>query len=271
MVPWQDGPGGPHFRPGSSAPRHRVRVVAFVTLLIVGLCGLGIAAVGAAHQLLPRRFTVRQQQQIATWEMTSRWRRLAAGKIFPSTVSYSIPDSAFIPGSRFSLGAGLKLSARRATISSSTSCAASLSVTAARILARHGCAAVLRATYVDASGSLVATVGVAVLPDSAAARAAVSALGHRASAEPLRALRATGTLAAGFRDPQRQLSRVAVAGPYLVLSTAGFTDGRSQVKVASDPYLDHELTSLADGLSASASSLLGKQPPLPTCPGAPGC
>jgi hypothetical protein len=239
--------------------------VAFVTLLIAGLCGLGVAAVGAAHQLLPRQFTAVQQRQIATWEMTRRWRALSAGKIFPVAVSYQLAGAAF-----YGLQ-GLKLSARRVIIASSTTCTSSMSAAAAKILAHDGCAAVLRATYVDASGSLVATVGVAVLPDSGAARAVVSALRHDASAEPLRALKATGTLADKFRDPQRQLSRVADAGPYVVFSTAGFADGRRQVKISSDYYLDHELTSLAVGLSKSASSVLGSQPPLPTCPGAPGC
>jgi hypothetical protein len=238
--------------------------VAFVTLLVAGLCGLGVAAVGAAHELLPRQFTAAQQREIMTWEMTRRWRALPAGKIFPATVSYPLAASVFY-GEH-----SLRLSARRVVIGTSTSCTASLSTTAARILARHGCAALLRATYVDASGSLVATVGVAVLPDTGAARAVVSALGE-GSGEPLRALKADGTLAEEFRDPQRQLSRVAQAGPYVVFSTAGFTDGRPRVKISSDYYLDRELASLAAGLSKSASTVLGSQPPLPTCPGAPGC
>jgi hypothetical protein len=242
-----------------------MRVLAFVTLLIAGMCGLGVAAVGAAHQLLPRQFTPAQRQKIATWEMTRRWRALPAGKIFPVAVSYQLAGSAFY-GQH-----GVELSARRVSIDTSTSCAASLSTTASKVLTHHGCAAVLRATYVDASGSLVATVGVAVLPDSGAAQAVLKILGHHASAEPLRALKAPGTLAGKFRDPQRQLSKVAQAGPYVVFSTAGFADGRPRVKVSSDFYLDHELTSLAAGLSKSASSVLGSQPPLPACPGAPGC
>jgi hypothetical protein len=239
--------------------------VAFVTLLIAALCGLGVAAVGAAHQLLPRQFTAAQRQRIETWEMTRRWRALPAGKIFPAAVSYQLPSSAFYGQP------GLKLSAHRLTIDTSANCKGSLSVTAARILAHHGCAAVLRATYVDASGSLVATVGVAVLPDSSAAQAVVSALGNGSAAEPLRALKVAGTLADEFRDPERQVSRVAAAGPYVVFSTAGFTDGRPREKISTDAYLDHELTSLTAGLSKSASSVLGSQPPPPTCPGAPGC
>ena len=41
--------------------------------------------------------------------------------------------------------------------------------TAARVLAAYGCTTILRATYADATGSMLVTVGVAVLPSSAAA------------------------------------------------------------------------------------------------------
>jgi hypothetical protein len=246
-------------------PRRRLRQVIFGTLLLAGLCGLGIAAVGTAHQLEPRRFTPAQQRKIEAWEMTRRWRAQTAGEIFPAAVSYRLP------GQVFDTGGGLTLSASRLTIATSTSCTGSLSKTAARILASHGCAAVLRATYLDATGSLVATVGVAVLPDSGAALAAARDLGADPSAEPLRALPVGRTLASAFRNPQRQLSKVSAAGPYVIFSTAGFTDGRGRVGISADGYLNDELTSLATGLSASASSILGRQPPVPACPGAPGC
>lgn len=246
-------------------PRRRAVQVAVTVVLVAGLCGLGIAAVGAAHQLLPRRFTAAQQRQIAAWEVARRWFAYPAGKIFPATVSYKVPGSAFLSTR------GLALDARRLSIAKSTECSAtSVSTAAARVLRHYGCKAVLRATYVDASGSLVATVGVAVLPDSVAAQAAASRLG-RPSAEPLSSLQVAHSPAAAFGDPQRQLSRVTAAGPYVILSTAGFSDGRRRVDIASDGYLDAELKGLAAGLSASAGSVLGSQPPPPTCPGSPGC
>ena len=40
----------------------------------------------------------------------------------------------------------------------------------------HGCRTVLRATYTDPSGSLTVTVGIVVLPSTAAAQSAVSDL-----------------------------------------------------------------------------------------------
>jgi hypothetical protein len=252
--------------PQPRRPRRRAAKTAVAVLLVAGLCGLGVAAVGAAHQLLPRQFTAAQQRQITAWEIARRWFAYPAGKIFPATVSYRVPAGAL--GSSHSLA----LDARRLSIATLTKCApTSLSATATRILRRYGCEAVLRATYVDASGSLVATVGVAVLPDSDAAREVVTKLGHRPSAEPLTSLQVARSPAAGFGDPERQLSRVTATGPYVILSTGGFADGRRRVDIATDPYLDAELTSLAVGLSGSAGSVLGRQPPPPTCPGSPGC
>jgi hypothetical protein len=242
-----------------------VAFTAVAVLLVAGLCGLGVAAVGAAHQLLPRQFTAAQQRKIEAWEISRRWFVFPAGKIFPATVTYKVSGRALHSAD------GLALAAHRLTIATSTTCGPAVSPVAARILRRHGCKAVLRATYVDASGSLVATVGVAVLPDNDAATAVVSQLGHRPSAEPLSSMPVARTLAASFGDPQRQLSKVTAAGPYVILSTAGFADGRKRVVITSDAYLDDELASLAAGLSASASSILGSQPPPPTCPGSPGC
>jgi len=254
--------------PTKSPPRSGRRLAAFGTLLAVGLGGLAVSAVGIAHQLLPRQFTVAQQRQIVTWEMQRRWRALPAGRIFPAAVWYQLP------GTAVDSGQGLALQARRLGISSQTRCAAALTGPAARILAQHHCSAVLRATYVDSSGSLVATVAVAVLPDSAMARAALGELtrsAHPAALMLVRAMRIPRTAAARFGDQQRQLSDDTSAGPYVILATAGFADGRRRVHIASDYYLDQELSSLASGLSRSAVAILGVLPAAPTCPGAPGC
>jgi len=79
-----------------------------------------------------------------------------------------------------------------------------------------------------------------------------------------------GTPAAGFVDSARQLSSGVAAGPYVILSTAGFTDDRGE-RISSDTYVSGEMDSLANGLIASVQNILGRQPPEPTCPGAPGC
>ena len=142
-----------------------------ITLLAIGLCGLAVGAAGAVRQVLPREFSVAQQQQIQNWEMTRRWRAQQAGQIFPATLPYRVPGS-YLNGSD-----SLALTARRLGIATPSSCGTAVSKSAAAVLAAGRCAAVLRATYLDASESMVATVGVAALSNRAAAMAAVAKLG----------------------------------------------------------------------------------------------
>ncbi len=238
----------------------------FVLVLTVGLGGLAAAAVGIAHQLLPRRFTVAQQRQITNWEMERRWRALEAGKIFPVTVPYTVSGAA-LNGS-----ASLTLQARRLGISPAEGCSQAVSAAAAEVLDRGGCETVLRATYVDSSGSMVATIAVAVLPAGAASKSVAAGVSSTTDGAGgwVQTFPVPGTPAAGFGDQERQLSDVAAAGPYVILSTAGFTDDRLD-QVKADDYVRAEMNSLATGLVKSARLVLGRQPPPPVCPGAPGC
>ncbi len=261
-----DGPAQPHRHEQPSPPR-RGRAALFGLLLAAGLCGLAVSAFGIAHQLLPRQFTVAQQRQIMTWQMTRRWRAVSAGQIFPQTVRYELP------GYALDAGQGLVLDAHRLGIGSRTRCVTGVTARAARILVADGCSAVLRATYVDSSGSLVATVAIAVLPDAAAARRATSELSGAPGRYPalVRALRIASTAAGGFGDAQRQLSRASFGGPYVIMSTVGFADARHKVRVVADQYVEQEMLSLARGLSGSADAVLGRPLAMPACPGTPGC
>jgi hypothetical protein len=146
---------------------------------------------------------------------------------------------------------------------------------AQQLLTEHGCTAAMRATYVDASGSLVATVAVAVLPTVAAQSLVVRDLTPRpqAAISPslVRALTVPDSPAAAFGDPQRQITAATGVGPYVILSTAGFADGRHHVRLFGDQYLDSEITSFTTGLIDAAERWLRKQPPPVVCPAAPGC
>jgi hypothetical protein len=237
------------------------------TALLAGLAGLAVAALGIAHNLLPRQFTVAQRRQIMAWELDRRWRSLPAGAIFPAKVSYTVP------GVDLNSNSNLQLQARLLTIGPTTGCVAAVTGSAAEVLSKHGCTAAMRATYVDSSGALVATLMVAVLPSTVAQQAVTQELTGSAAISPtlVRTLRVPGTPAAGFGNVQRQLTQAAGAGPYLILSTAGFADGRHRVRLSGDPYLGTEMSSLASGLVASAESVLGKPLPPVACPGAPGC
>ena len=240
--------------------------MAFAALL-AGLAGLAVSAVGIAHNLLPRQFTAAQRRQIAAWELERRWRSEPAGAIFPHSVSYTVP------GIDLNSTSSLTLQARLLSISPTTVCAAAVTGTAGLLLSKYGCTAAMRATYVDASGALVATLAVAVLPDTAAQHAVVQDLTGSGATSPVlvHTLRVADTSAAGFGDAQRQLTQAVGDGPYVILSTAGFADGRRHVRLSGDPYLGTEMSSLATGLVDSVARVLGKPLPPVVCPGAPGC
>jgi hypothetical protein len=108
-------------------------------------------------------------------------------------------------------------------------CRAAFDPGLARLLSAHPCGPVLRAGYTDATRTLVATVGVAVLgssPEEQRDLSAATADRH----DDLRphALPFPGTAASAFSDPQRVTFQVfASAGePFLAFAVVGFADGR---------------------------------------------
>jgi hypothetical protein len=224
-----------------------------------------LAAGAAAIQFLPRHFSQAQRQQIMAWEIGKRWRSWPAGRIFPPAIGYQLPASAFGGGSP------LALRAVRVGIARQASCRRATARPASRVLARRGCLAILRATYQDSTQTLAVTVGVAVLPSSAA-RAAAAAL-HRdgASQAWLRAVSFRRTTTAHFAGPGHKVGWAGAAGPYLVLATVGYADGRPWLSQGHDTYTEAEMNSLAAGVGEWVASRLGAPPPVPHCPGSPGC
>ena len=260
-------PGGTSPAPPGSgyAPGQR-RPWLIMAALLLGLAGLTASAAGVVVQLLPRRFSAVQAEQLSTWEMLRRWRAWPAGQIFPRTLGYNLP------GYELSGGRGLHLTARRVGIARMAHCASAVDAPAAKILTGQGCQVVLRATYVDATRSLVTTVGVAVMPSPAAAASAATALsvgsGVRPGVVPVPFPR---TIAALFGEQERQLTVATSDGPYLVLSAAGFADGRPRVRISTDRYTYDEMFSLANGLARAVEKPLSAAPAAPHCPGSPGC
>jgi hypothetical protein len=258
----QDLPTGYQAQP---PPRRARGWTAMVLLLAVALCGLAAGAAGVVRQLLPRQFSVTQRQQIMAWEISRRWRAMPVGQIFPAAAPYQVSGSAL-----YSVQP-LSLTAVRLGIASQGGCSAAVSEAAATILAHDHCTAMLRATYIDASGSMLVTLGIAVLPASGAAHQAYQQLSAPGNHLVLRPLSVAGTPAASFRDNQRQYSFAVSRGPYVILATAGFTDGRPHLELATDSYYKQEMKGLANGLADAAASRLAAEPPVPRCPGAPGC
>jgi len=253
--------------PTAKARRRRARLLA-VTLLVLGAVGFFGSVAGLASQAMPRRFTAGQRQQITDWELGKRWRALPASAIFPASASYPPPGSLDDDPS-------LTLSAQRAGIASQASCAAAADPTAAAVLDRDGCTAMLRATYVDETGSYVVTVGAAVLPGAtraAAAAKAITADGGPAGLGPtVHTVRFAGTLAASFTNERRQVSGVLSAGTYVVLYTVGYADSRPREPVERDTYAYGEMTSSGAGVARAVLSVLAAPVPSPRCPGTPGC
>jgi hypothetical protein len=254
----------------------RGRRVAALIALVLGLAGFVISATGMATQLLPRRFSAAQQQQIESWEIAGRWQQLTAGQIFPASVSYQLSAEVLQDATP------LNLNALRVAIAPQSGCGPSVTTAAAASVLRHdGCQAVLRATYLDATESYVMTVGVAVLPSAAAAAKADRSLaqprltaanqsGANRLAAGILVVRYHGTASAMY-DYSRQISASFAAGPYLVMYAAGYADSRPRVPVASDHYADAEMTSLAEGVAQSVADTLAAPPASPRCPGTPGC
>jgi hypothetical protein len=273
---YADGTDGSRRERG--APVGRGRRAAAVIALVLGLAGLAVSAVGVAIQLLPRHFSAGEQSQIKAWEVMRRWQTTPAGQIFPASVPYQLPASVLHDV------APLHLEALRISIAPQESdCAKAVtSAAAGSALRKNGCEAVLRATYVDATRSYVMTVGVAVLPNAAAATSADSALapprlaaarvagagsGLRAGVQVV----SFGRAKAGVYDYHRQISKSYTAGPYLIMYAGGYADSRPRVPVKDDPYSDAEMTNMALGVAQSVAHTLAAAPAPPSCPGTPGC
>ena len=267
-------PRGPQSlgQPGHLRGRRAFALIA----LLLGLAGFAVSATGLAIQLLPRQFTAAQQQQIANWEIASRWQRLTAGQIFPASIPYQLSPALLQDATP------LSVAALRIGVAPQSGCGAGVTTSAAAtVLRRDGCQAVLRATYVDATQSYVVTVGVAVLPSDAAAKRASQSLSqprltavNRADTNTLAAgilvVRYHGTAAAMY-DYSRQISASFAQGPYLIMYAAGYADSRPRVSVASDRYSYAEMTSLAASVAQSVADTLAAPPVRPHCPGTPGC
>jgi hypothetical protein len=273
---YAEGTGGDLQGRGASSGRGR-RVAAAIAL-ILGVAGFAVSLTGVAVQLLPRHFTVEQQRQIQAWEVMRRWQLLPAGQIFPASVSYQLSAKTLQDQDP------LQLNAFRVSIAPPESdCAKAVtSAAAGAVLRKNGCQAVLRATYVDATRSFVMTVGVAVLPDSAAAasvhtklatlRLAAARQANGASLLPagVLVLRYGGAGGRAY-DYNRQISASFTAGPYVVMYAAGYSDGRPRVPVSRDEYSEGEMTNMAAGVAHKVAHTLAATPPAPHCPGAPGC
>lgn len=211
-------------------PRRSRGRTALASLLAV----LGLAAVlggGTGLTLeLTREPTAAEKKEAGEKQQALRWRLLPPGEIFPPTVKYGTGTSGKVVQGQES-----PQTARRVGIVPEAACSEAFDRPLAEVLTDQGCRTALRATYVDDSGTQVATIAVAVMPSTARAQKADSAfsdrIGFQARREMgVRAHGFAGTAAEGFDDAARQIFSTDVsASPYLYFRTAGWADGRAKV------------------------------------------
>ena len=210
---WADHDAG---TPRPARPARRPGPVIALTAF-GGVCCL-VAAVLAGRAAIAQQTrppTAAERTAAAATAVARRWRTWPAGRIFPASLGYTtrlLNDD----------------TARRVGISPDDQCAAALDPALAGPARRDGCRAGLRASYVDELQGVVYTTGVLAFPSPAKARAFDRGLPR--SARPpkagLRALAFRGTAAARFADDARQTATARQAGPYVLLTVAGYADGR---------------------------------------------
>ncbi len=203
-------PAGPPPAVGQRSARSTGRGrLLLILLLVAGLAGVGGGATGLFVELT-RPATRAEIGAAGQAEVASRWQRLAAGRIFPPVVTYTTSDGATASMTRVGIAPGI-------------SCAAGLDARVLPLFRRYGCQGVLRATYLDQSGTIAGTVGVAVLRSPAAAQAVAGAMPQQGG---VRVPVFSGTRAAPFGNGQRQFISASTLGPYVFLFAGGPTDGR---------------------------------------------
>ncbi|MEU5882080.1 sensor domain-containing protein [Spirillospora sp. NPDC047279] len=204
------------------------------------------AALTGAWATLNREPTNAELKRAAAAEVARRWQAWPSGRIFPERVSYTTSS------------AGRSEFAGRLGIVPGTDCAAAVDGELAAVLGRHGCRAVLRATYTDQLEGVVVTVGVVVFPDAFAADRAFKQIPASTPADAVRArgvrpaLRAAafpGTAGARFTDAARQDRTSDRGGPYVVLTTSGQSDGRPASAI----------TKVRPGLPFESAPQIGRQ------------
>jgi hypothetical protein len=208
-----------------------------------------VAAVAGLLGELTRPPTSAERDRAAVVEVARRWEAWPAGKIFPATVPYT-------------LDVGGQERARRVGIGPDQVCQSALDAPLHAAFRSYGCRAVVRATYLDQLQGLAITVGVAAFPDERKAGEAAARLPRGAKPAPgLRALSFADSVASRFDDAARQSAAVRHRGPYVVIATIGYADGRPAGGARQkQDYLDAVAPQLAE-------SVLG---PL-TTPARPDC
>ncbi|GGV12456.1 hypothetical protein GCM10010182_35850 [Actinomadura cremea] len=229
-----------------------------VVAIVVGCSYLlaSVAALGGVWNTYTRDPTDAELEIASRAEVARRWQAWPAERIFPDRIPYRVHER----GTEY---------ATRAGIVPDTDCAQAVDAALVTTLRRHGCRAILRATYVGALNGIVTTVGVVVFPDAFKADRAYKELpggktpdGSGGVEPALKAAAFPGTASGRFTDAARQARASDRGGPYVLLTTSGHTDGRPAAAVERErPGHPFNLApQLANALEETLST-----PSLPDC------
>ncbi|WP_449065199.1 hypothetical protein [Planomonospora algeriensis] len=215
------------------------------TLLLLGGAGTVLQAVRESRQEI---------RNDAHW--ADLWRNVPAEEIFPERISrkWSPRADQLDPANAQWVRLG---------IAPQTSCAAGLTGEAARRAEAAGCRGVVRATYADPTGSMIATVAVIGLPDQAAEnRLGAYLRGQTWKDDPDLSVRThpvPGTAAARWADTRRNASAaLAVDAPFIhhvVAVSTGSADGRLATRIPAARRSQRRLSEERKPWSAAADDL----------------
>lgn len=201
--------------------RRRRRWAAMTVTAIIGIiCLMGaVVAATKVHRDLARKPTAAELTRAAAKEAARRWQAWPLGKIFPAKLPFT---------------ADLEVSERatRVGLDHPRDCSAAVDQRLAPVLSRYGCRGVVRATYLDQRQAVVFTIGLMAFPSEHAAALARSRIEKMppGRGSGLRALAIPKTASAWFSNGARQAATMTAGGTYLVLTTAGYADGRPAAK-----------------------------------------
>jgi len=187
-----------------------------IMVAVAAVCCLAVAVLAgrAAVAGQTRPPTPAERAAAAAVAVARRWRSWPAGRIFPAALGYTTT----LRGQEM---------AHRVGISPDYRCAAALDTALARPALLERCRAGIRASYVDELDGVVYTTGVLAFPDRARAAAFARRLpSGRPPVAALRALALPGTASAQFTAAARQTATARQEGPYVLLTVAGYADGR---------------------------------------------
>lgn len=206
-----------------------------VVLFAVALIAIAGGGFGLSMAMTPAA-TAAAASPAAQQDATTRWYDLTAGQLFPRTLIY--------PSSEVKAAWPAQL----VGIAPKASCATAVDPQIGPSLARSGCRALLRATYADASGTLLATVGVAVMPSAAVAEQTFQVV-HDGQQAGVRTVSFPGTISSQFTDGQRMQIQTEYQGPYIFFVAVGFADGRITHDTDDDSAVQDMTYGLLDALT----------------------